>query len=95
MLELKDLKKFIDLPPEFNRNIIRDIEIAFDEYVNCRAYIRCRLDSFGEDAFKNPSWYLQVSYDILNEKLPPTFTQKLLVTLEQMKKENCYEKCSD
>ena len=91
MLDHKDLKKFIDLPPEFNRDIIGDIETALDEYDFCRACIRVKLEKYGDDAFKNPDAYDFVKRCILSDYSSETFinTAKLLTTLEQMKTEFC------
>ena len=90
-IEFKDLKKFIDLPPEFTRNIIGDIETALDEYDFCRACIRLKLEKYGDDAFKNPDAYDSVKRCILSDYSPETFinTAKLFAVLCEMKKEYC------
>ena len=91
MLDYKDLKKFIDLPTEFNSNIFRDIEAALDEYDVCRAYIRLKLEKYGDDAFKNPDAYESVGDCIVSVNHPEQFINmtKLLAALKQMKAEFC------
>lgn len=95
MLNSQDLNEYLKLPPEFRADIDPLIETVLDDYFECRSYVRCSLEYYGEDAFKDTHAYKEVKYDILNDELPHNFELKLLATLELMRKENCYEKYPD
>lgn len=89
MVNVKELAKFAQLPPVFNRQLLKLVESEVDKYDECRGYIRGKLEYFGDDGFKNPDAYTQVGYDIQNENLPKPFEEKLLAVLELMKGEYC------
>ena len=91
MLDFKDLNDYLNLPTEFKAEIDPLIESALDDFFECRSYVRCALEYYGDNAFKNPRAYQDVEYDILNMELPRNFVAKLLAVVRLMKKENCNE----
>lgn len=91
MLDTQDLKDYAELPSEFRADIDPLIDAALDDYFECRSFVRCALDYYGVDAFKDPHAYRNVKYDILNDELPRNFELKLLAVVELMRKENCNE----
>ena len=95
MLDFKDLKEYLNLPTEFKADIDPLIESALDDYFECRSYVRCALEYYGETAFKNPRAYKDVEYDILNMELPRNFETKLLAVVRLMKGEFSNEKFTD
>ena len=95
MLDFKDLNDYANLPAEFKADIDPLIETALDDYFECRSYVRCALEYYGDTAFKNPRAYKDVEYDILNLELPRNFETKLLAVVRLMKGEFCNEKFTD
>ena len=95
MLDFKDLNSYLNLPTEFKAEIDPLIETALDDYFECRSYVRCALEYYGDTAFKNPRAYKDVEYDILNLELPRNFETKLLAVVRLMKGEFCNEKFTD
>ena len=95
MLDLKDVNSYLNLPDEFKADIDPLIESALDDYFECRSYVRCALEYYGETAFKTPHAYKDVEYDILNMELPRNFETKFLAVVRLMKEENCNEKFTD
>ena len=89
MVDIKKLKKIMELPAPFNRHLSTLIEETIDEYDECRGYIKNALDRYGEYAFKDAEIYTEVGYDIQNENLPENFEEKLLAVLAQMRSEYC------
>ena len=85
MLDFKDLADYARLPAEFRAEIDPLIETALDDYFECRSYVRCALEYYGDTAFKNPRAYKDVEYDILNLELPRNFETKLLAVVRLMK----------
>ena len=95
MLDFKDLNDYLNLPTEFKAEIDPLIETALDDYFECRSYVRCALEYYGDTAFKDPEAYKDVEYDVLNLELPRNFETKLLAVVKLMKGENCNDQTRD
>lgn len=90
MLDIKDLEKFLSLPPAFNAGLILEIEYALEEYDVCVGYIVKALNEYGENAYKDSAAYDEIKTKLDDKIFPPNY--KIYPVLEKMRKENCKER---
>ena len=91
MLDLKDLKKFVHLAPEFSEKLKCDIEDAIDLYDDYRGYVVRLVNRKGDNAYKSVDTYFDIVDNILYENYPRDFENKIIQILGDM----CYEYCGN
>ena len=90
MLDIKDLEKFLSLPPAFNAGLIRAIEYELEQYDTCVGCIVKALDEYGENAYKDSAAYNAVDRKITTGEITtPTNYYKTYAVLKKLREENC------
>ena len=87
MLDIKDLEKFLSLPPAFNAGLILEIQYALEEYDACVGYIVKALDEYGKNAYKDSAAYDEIKTKLDDKFFLPNY--KIYPVLKKMRKENC------